>query len=123
MQWLAIALGGAVGAMGRYWVVTTVTGMMGRWIPWGTLLANVAGSLLIGVAYVILVERTQLDPQWRALIMVGLLGAFTTFSSFALEAVHLLQEGAWLRAVVYLLSSVILCILAAALGLWAGRQW
>ncbi|MFE8069758.1 fluoride efflux transporter CrcB [Marinobacteraceae bacterium S3BR75-40.1] len=123
MQWLVIALGGALGAMGRYWVVTAVTAAAGRWIPWGTLAANVAGSLVIGLSYVIFVERAALSPEWRSLVMVGLLGAFTTFSSFALEAVHLLQEGAWLRAMVYLLGSVILCILAAGLGLWAGRQW
>ena len=113
-QTIAIAAGGAAGAVLRYWVSSGVYHLLGRSFPWGTLTVNVLGSLAIGFLYVLLLERTAAAPEWRAFLMVGLLGAFTTFSTFSMETLTLMEEGAWARAVANVLASVLACIAAAA---------
>jgi fluoride exporter len=118
----AIAAGGAVGAVGRYLASVGVHRLVGRGFPWGTLTVNVVGSLLIGLAFVWLTERSLAPPVWRAFLMIGLLGGFTTFSSFSLETLNLLQEGAAFRALGNVLLSVSLCLVACGVGIWAGRQ-
>lgn len=80
------------------------------------------GSLLMGFLYVWFLERASLDPAWRAAILVGLLGAFTTFSTFALETFNLLEEGDYAKAVLNMLGSVLFCVLAVALGMWLARR-
>lgn len=85
MQWLAVALGGALGAMGRYGANALVYTLVGSRWPLGTLMVNVLGSLLMGVFYVLIVERHVLPGPWREFIMIGLLGAFTTFSTFSID--------------------------------------
>ena len=88
----------------------------------GTMLVNILGSLMMGVVYVFILERAVWHPQLKGLIMVGLLGAFTTFSSFSLEAINFFERGhPWLSAA-YVLGSVVLCIAAAAAGMTAARQ-
>jgi len=119
---LAIALGGALGSVARYLSSVGVHRMAGRALPWGTLSVNVVGSLLIGIAFVWFTERSVANPLWRNFVMIGLLGGFTTFSSFSLETLNLIQEGAALRALGNVLLSVSLCIAACGLGIWAGRQ-
>ena len=119
---LAIAAGGAIGAVGRYLASIGIHRFADRGFPWGTLTVNVVGSLLIGLVFVWLTERSVASPLWRAFLMIGLLGGFTTFSSFSLETLNLLQEGAAFRALGNVLLSVSLCILACGLGIWAGRQ-
>lgn len=107
-----VALGGAAGAVARYLLSTWVHGLWeGRW-PVGTLLVNVLGSAAIGVVFV-LIEKQQIHPDWRGVLMVGFLGAFTTFSTFSLEAVSLLETGEPWHALGYLLASVTCCVLAA----------
>lgn len=108
---LFIALGGALGALARY--------LLGQWVqnpdnafPLNTLLVNVLGSLGIGILYVLIVEKMVLHPDWRSVLMVGFLGAFTTFSTFSLESIHLLEKGHIALALSYVLSSVVLCLLA-----------
>ena len=113
MPWLAVALGGALGAMGRYGVNAMVYSLMGMRFPLATLLVNVFGSLLMGVFYVLIVERQVLPGPWREFIMIGLLGAFTTFSAFSLDALSLWEGGHLALAMVYVLASVALCIVAA----------
>ena len=123
MMWLSIALGGAAGALARYALMTVVdAGRLnadGGWymLPLGTLTVNVIGSLLIGVFYVLIIEKMTLAPELRSLLMVGLLGAFTTFSTFSLDTVLLLEQGYWLQVISYTLMSVVLCVLAAWLGM------
>lgn len=119
MQWLAVALGGAFGAMGRYAVVAYLFPVASNRFPTGTLAANVAGSFLLGVCYVLIVEKGLLGPQWRLVIMTGFLGAFTTFSAFALETIELWHFGHGSMAVAYTLLSLLgsLAAVVAAMAL------
>lgn len=120
-QLLFVAAGGAAGALLRYAIALTVTVRPGHW-PLSTLLVNIVGSLLIGVVYVLIVERATLHPDWRYVLMVGVLGALTTFSTFSLEALLLVEAGHWGAALAYTLGSVVLCLGAASMGIWLARS-
>ena len=122
IQTIAIASGGAIGALLRFWVSTWVYARLGRDFPWGTLAVNVAGSLLMGLLYILLIERLSVPPVWRAALLVGLLGAFTTFSTFSIETLNLIEDGALLKALMNILLSVTLCLLGAWLGVLFGRS-
>jgi len=121
-QILAIALGGSAGAVLRYWVSTGVYAVLGRTFPYGTMVANVAGSLLMGFLYVLLVERLALGVEWRAALLIGVLGAFTTFSTFSMETFALFEDGEHMKALMNILLSVTLCLVAVWLGVAAGRR-
>jgi CrcB protein len=121
-QVIAIAVGGAVGCVLRFWMSTGVYQLLGRDFPYGTLAVNVLGSLTIGVLYVLLQERLSLDSTWRALLLIGLLGGFTTFSAFAIETVNLIEQNEIIKALGNMLLSVILCVGGAWLGVLAGRS-
>jgi CrcB protein len=118
---LLIALGGALGALGRYWVAGLVHGVWAASWPLATLLINASGSLLIGIVVVAL-ERLVWHPEWRSILMVGFLGAFTTFSTFSLETVDLWMRGNQGMALAYALSSTVACIAAAAIGVLVARS-
>ncbi len=118
MNWLAIAMGGALGAMGRYAIVAYLLPVTPHRFPWGTLFANVLGSLIIGVCAVVIIEKQLLAPQWRLFLMTGFLGAFTTFSAFSLEAVQLWQLGHGLNALYYILISLTACLAATGLAIF-----
>lgn len=109
MQWLAVAVGGAAGALARHglWLATTRT--FGSNFPWGTFVVNVIGCALIGAVFVAIDEHPS-EPTLRALLMTGLLGGFTTFSAFALDAHGLTEAGFPGRAAVYVAASVLLCL-------------
>ncbi len=115
-QLLIVGAGGAFGAIGRYWLSIWVYSLTGRAFPWGTLAVNLLGSLLMGFLSVWLLERMTLSTEMRALLMVGFLGSFTTFSTFSLETLLLLEQGAIARAGVNIAVSVITCIAAAWVG-------
>ena len=121
-QVLAIAGGGAVGAVLRYWLSSGVYTLTGRGLPYGTLVVNVLGSLVMGFLYIWLLERMPGGVAVRAFLLVGLLGAFTTFSTFSLETLNLMEAGQIARAVLNTLLSVVLCVAAAALGVMLARQ-
>ncbi len=119
---LAIAVGGALGSVLRFLVSTWAYNRLGSDFPYGTLLVNVLGSLLVGVLYTLLVERSALDPVWRAGLVVGVLGGFTTFSAFSMETVNLITGGEFPKALANILLSVGLCLTATWLGVVSGRQ-
>lgn len=121
-HYLAIALGGALGSVLRFALNEAISNRFGRAFPWGTLSINVIGSFLIGALVVLLLERWEVSPAVRLGLMVGVLGGFTTFSSFSLEVVNLMQNGAFLRAMTYVAASVTACILAAAAGIYLARS-
>lgn len=116
-----VGAGGATGAIGRYLLSSWIYSLTGRAFPWGTLAINLLGSLLMGFLSVWLLERITVSDEMRALLMVGFLGAFTTFSTFSLETLLLLEEGAVARAGVNIAASVITCIFAAWMGTLIAR--
>jgi len=124
LQILAIAGGGALGALGRFWVSSGVYRLLGRELPWGTLIVNILGSFLMGLLFVLFIERsTAGSEELRAAVLVGFLGAFTTFSTFSLETLALIEEGYLGRAFVNTGLSVSVCLAACWAGLLLGRSW
>lgn len=118
MQLLYIALGGAIGSLLRHYAAMAVNGLMGTWLPWGIMLVNVTGSFVIGVAAGSLVGvAAETDALFvRSFVMVGLCGGYTTFSSFSLYTLQLLQEGHVGRAMLHVTLSVLACLAATAAG-------
>ena len=122
MNVLYIAIGGATGAVLRYWVSNGAYALFGRGFPYGTLSVNIIGSLIMGILYVVLVERVHGSAELRAALIVGLLGAFTTFSTFSIDTINLIESGEPLKAGLNIVSSVALCVLGCWLGMLAARQ-
>jgi CrcB protein len=118
---IAIAVGGALGALSRFWATNLAELLFGTDFPYGILIVNIAGSFAIGIVFILLVERSLLPNILGAGLMVGFLGAFTTFSTFSLQALGLMESGRFLAAALYIAGSVITCILAAALGMLIAR--
>ena len=119
---MLIAMGGAIGAVLRYGASLSVYSLMGRGFPYGTLFVNVTGSLLMGLLSVMMLERFNTGPEWRAAVLVGVLGSFTTFSTFSIETLNLLEQGDVMRAVTNIVSSVLVCLVAVWFGVLIGRQ-
>jgi CrcB protein len=122
MQALAIAGGGAIGALMRFYASTGVYAFLGRGFPYGTLFVNISGSIVMGLLYVLFIDRLQVSPEVRAALLVGVLGAFTTFSTFSIETLNLLENGELSKATLNIVLSISLCLLGAWLGMLAGRQ-
>ena len=118
---IAVALGGALGAVARYKVSGLMVALMGHGFPWGTLVVNVLGSFLMGVLVEFGALKLNLSQEMRALLAVGFLGAFTTFSTFALDVSVLTARGETLLVGGYIAASVALSILALFGGLWVVR--
>ncbi|HKQ29717.1 MAG TPA: fluoride efflux transporter CrcB [Burkholderiales bacterium] len=121
-QLLAIGVGGAVGSVLRYWLSTAVHTAVGRGFPYGTLAVNVIGCFAMGLLFVVFVERLTEATVWRAGLLTGVLGGFTTFSAFSIETFSLLEQGEPAKAATNAVLSVLLCIAATWLGVVLGRQ-
>lgn len=111
---LVIFVGAGIGGLARYTLSEWVQPSSGSF-PWGTLVVNVTGSLLLALTYGLL-EGTAVAPEWRAFLGIGVLGGYTTFSTFSYEAVRLLQDGEWQRAALYVVGSVVVSLAAAMIG-------
>ncbi|MBP7141383.1 MAG: fluoride efflux transporter CrcB [Opitutaceae bacterium] len=117
-----VGLGGALGTVARLYLSDVAVRAWGPSFPWGTLLINVTGCLLIGF-FIAATEpggRWTLPLELRLAVSVGFCGGYTTFSAFSHQTLALFQEGAWARAGTYVLGSVVLCLAAVALGHWLG---
>ena len=121
-QTLAIAAGGAIGALLRFWMSNGIYAWLGRGFPYGTLAVNVLGSLLMGFLYIAMIERLALAAEWRGFALIGLLGAFTTFSTFSIETLNLLEQADYAKAIGNMVFSVLACVGAAFLGVMLARQ-
>ncbi len=120
--YFAIALGGSLGAISRYWVSTTTYSWLGSNFPYGTLMVNVTGSLVVGFLTVVLVQRFDVSDEVRLGLIVGFLGSFTTFSAFSIDTIHWIENGAVIKALADILISVIACVLGAWAGLISAKQ-
>jgi len=121
-QLLAIAGGGAIGAVLRFTLSANIDRWFDRGYPLGTLLVNIIGSLMVGLLFSLIIERGILPVEWRAALMIGFLGAFTTFSTFSMETMILLEGGELLKGMLNVVLSVVLCLGATWFGLLIGRQ-
>lgn len=128
-MYLWIGVGSALGGMARYGLSGLVAQHIGETFPWGTLIVNVSGSLVIGL-FAALTEPEGLWlvlPEWRQLFMTGICGGYTTFSSFSLQTLNQVHEGDWAKAAANIALSVVLCLVAVWMGHTLGsglnRAW
>lgn len=119
--YLAIAVGGTLGCWARYALTILIQGLAGRSFPTATLSINVLGSFLMGFLFTVTLERVMMSSSLRAGILTGALGGFTTFSTFSMETLLLLQQGETSKAVLYAVGSVCLGLLAAFIGFYLAR--
>jgi fluoride exporter len=121
--WVAVALGGALGSMARFWLTAAMTALTGPRFPWGTLLINVLGSFVIGLVAAITLTpgRIAMHPDLRIFLMTGVCGGFTTFSAFSLQTLELMQAGDLGLAFGYAVGSVLLCVIGTYGGWVLGR--
>jgi len=123
MNTLLIFIGAGLGGVLRFWISNGVYYLLGRQFPYGTLVVNTTGSFLMGVLFVLLVERFNgSGPQLRSLLLIGFLGGYTTFSSFSIETLNLFESGAWVGGFLNILLSVVLCLLFVWIGVLGARQ-
>lgn len=113
---LIIAAGGAGGALARFWLGSLIQNRLGAVFPWGTFVVNVSGCFVFGFLYFAIIERSTLPPEIRALLFIGFLGGYTTFSSWAFETMSLLREGSYGLSLLNAVGSP----LAALAAIWAG---
>ena len=121
MHWFAVAIGGALGSMARYALSAWIFDVSSHKFPYATLTVNVIGSFVMGILFVIIIEKAALPAEMRSLLMIGFLGAFTTFSAFSLDALGLWQNGHVFLSLVYMLATVVLCLVAISSAIWLTR--
>lgn len=118
---VAIALGGAFGAVSRHYVAGAIFKAFGHGFPIGIMAVNIIGSLLMGVMVIAFALKFESSPELRGFLTVGFLGAFTTFSTFSMEAVMLFERGQTFQAAGYILGSVLFGIVGLLVGMWFGK--
>jgi CrcB protein len=114
-EYLIVSLGAIAGACSRYYLSRFAANVLGAVFPYGTLIINVTGSVVVGFFMIYTTERVLIDPRWRLLVVVGFCGAFTTFSSYAFESMAYFEQGQWHLMLTNILTNNLLC-LAGALG-------
>ena len=120
---LYVALGGALGAVGRYLVAMQALRWFGPQLPVGTFVVNVVGSFALGLLVEFLALRTTVTPEIRAFLVIGVLGGFTTFSAFSLDMSLMIERSEYVQAAGYAMASVVLSVGALFVGLWLGRYY
>ncbi|HEX3702923.1 MAG TPA: fluoride efflux transporter CrcB [Vicinamibacterales bacterium] len=115
-RYAMIALGGALGALARYELAALIQARIPAGFPWGTFVVNISGCLVMGVVTTLLAERLLTHPNWRFLIPIGFIGAYTTFSTFELETFRAVTDGDWLIGGLNVVASVV----AGYVALWLG---
>jgi fluoride exporter len=118
---LLVAIGGAVGSVARYFVNLWAVRLWGATFPWGTFTVNIVGGLAIGFLSEVIARKFNASTEMRLLLVTGVLGGFTTFSAFSLDAVGLFERGEMAFSVVYVVASVVISIVAVCVGLALGR--
>ena len=118
---LLVGIGGFAGAVARWVVDGRISAWTGGSLPWGTFAVNVSGSFFVGLLFALVVERATLPTELRGPLMIGFLGAYTTFSTLALESWRMIEDGAWLYASANLVGSVIVGVVAVVIGVALGR--
>lgn len=121
-DFIAISLGAIIGANARYIVSRFAARMLGSAFPYGTLLINVAGSMIVGFFMIWTSERVLLDPRWRLLVVVGFCGALTTFSSYAFETLAYFEQGQWALLFTNFAANNLLCLAGALAGMALARM-
>lgn len=118
---LAVAIGGALGSVGRFLLSRSLNKHAGSFIPLGTLSVNILGSFIIGLVWIWLESKNHGGQLHRQFLMVGLLGGFTIFSAFSLETIQLIHNSQWLAAVTNTTANLFACIAAVAVGIFMGK--
>lgn len=116
LKYVMVGLGGFVGAIARFWVGVYIANRMGTRFPYGTFVINISGSFIIGLVITVLAERSSLSPNWRYLIPIGFVGAYTTFSTFEFETLRAIQDGQIAIGMLNVFGSVIAGFIAVWLG-------
>ena len=121
LKYVMVGIGGFLGAIARFWLGGYVGDRMGSRFPWGTFIINCSGSFVVGFIITLLAERTHWSPNWRYLIPVGFVGAYTTFSTFEYETLRAMQDGNFVIAALNVVLSVVLGFVAVWIGIVAGQ--
>jgi CrcB protein len=120
---LAIAIGGAAGSLARHYLSTGIYGLTGSAFPYGILVVNVLGGLIMGIIVELGALKLNYSLEMRAFLTTGILGGFTTFSTFSLDTALLIERGDWMAAAIYMTASVVLSVAALFGGLWLVRSF
>jgi fluoride exporter len=122
IKYFVVGLGGFIGAIARFWLGAYISNRLGTRFPYGTFVINITGSFLIGLTITLLAERTHWNPNWRYLIPIGFIGAYTTFSTFEYETMRSIQDGEFVIAFLNVSLSLVVGFLSVWGGMVTGRM-